>query len=137
MLLHKDGLIELNYDVATDVLFMQWPDVSGLTMPEIDFSLKKLIDTLRHYDIKHLFVDSRDSKMVGLTNEEHLNFLKRFTEHLMTTRLQKMARLATSDIRRENIVDVAAEEAINSLGITFEFRNFSDEATAYNWLLES
>ncbi|MER2996782.1 hypothetical protein [Pontibacter populi] len=136
MLLHKDGLIELNYDVVQDILSFRWPDLSGMTMPEIDFSLKKLIDTLRHYDIKNLLVDSRQSK-TDLSKDEHLALLLRFSEYLMSTRLQKMARLATSDLSRENVVDFAVEEAVNRIGITFVFRNFTDEASALKWLGES
>lgn len=136
MLLHKDGLVELNYDVVQDILSFRWPDLSGMTMPEIDFSLKKLIDTLRHYDIKNLLVDSRQSK-TDLSKDDHLALLLRFSEYLMSTRLQKMARLATSDLSRENVVDFAVEEAVNRIGITFVFRNFTDEASALKWLGES
>jgi hypothetical protein len=135
MLLHKDGLIELKYDVVQDILSLRWPDMSGMTMPEIDFSLKKLIDTLRHYDIKNLLVDSRESKR-DLGKEEHLALMLRFSEYLTSTRLKKMARLATTDLNRENVVDYAVEEANNRLGITFEIRNFADEASALKWFRE-
>ncbi|WP_162426828.1 hypothetical protein [Pontibacter pudoricolor] len=135
MLLHKDGLIELKYDVVQDILFLRWPDMSGMTMPEIEFSLKKLIDTLRHYDIKNLLIDSRESK-ADLDKEEHRALMLRFSEYLTSTRLKKMARLATTDLHRENVVDHAVEEATNRLGITFEFRNFADEAGALKWIRE-
>ncbi|GAA4424100.1 hypothetical protein GCM10023188_03540 [Pontibacter saemangeumensis] len=38
MLLHKDGLIELNYDVATDILTAKWPDMMNFTTAEIRFA---------------------------------------------------------------------------------------------------
>ncbi|MBJ6118340.1 hypothetical protein JAO76_09065 [Pontibacter sp. BT310] len=136
MLLHKDGLIELKYDVVLDILSLKWPDMSGMTLPEIEFSLQKLIDTLRHYDIKNLLIDSRESK-TDLDNEEHLALMLRFSEYLTSTRLKKMARLATTDLNRENIVDYAVGETNNRLGITFEIRNFADEAGALKWLREN
>ena len=134
MILHKDSLIELNYDVATDVLRVHWPDLSGFTMPEINYSLKKLIDTLRHYDIKKLLIDSRTSSVADITREEHHMVLLNFAKKLMTTRLEKLARIQTKDNNRENMVAQTAEEAINDLGIQYQFQNFSDETTALNWL---
>lgn len=137
MLLHKDGLIELNYDVRSDILSVRWPDLNGITISELEFSITKLVDTLRHYDIKNLLIDSRSSKIADITREEHLKVLLEFVKLLMTTRLEKLARIETTDIGREGVVDIAAEEAINRLGIRFDFRNFSDEVSAREWLGES
>jgi hypothetical protein len=137
MLLHKDGLIELNYDVRSDILSVRWPDLNGITISELEFSFNKLVDTLRHYDIKNLLIDSRSSKVADITREEHLKVLLDFVQLLMTTRLEKLARIETTDIGREGVVDIAAEEAINRLGIRYDFRNFSDEVSAREWLSES
>jgi hypothetical protein len=137
MILHKDSLIELNYDVATDVLKVHWPDLTGFTMPEINYSLKKLIDTLRHYDIKKLLVDSRTSSIADVTKDEHHLILLDFTRKLMTTRLERLARIQTNDNSREDLVLQTADEAIHDLGIQFQFQNFSDEATALSWLNEN
>ena len=137
MLLHKDGLIELNYDVKSDILSVHWPDLNGITISELEFSVTKLVETLRHYDIKNLLIDSRSSKVNDISREEHLKVLLDFVRSVMTTRLEKLARIETTDIGREGIVDIAAEEAITRLGMQFEFRNFSDEASAREWLSES
>ena len=137
MLLHKDGLIELNYDVRSDILSVRWPDLNGITISELEFSITKLVDTLRHYDIKNLLIDSRSSKVADITREEHLKVLLDFVKLVMTTRLEKLARIETTDIGREGVVDIAAEEAINRLGIRFDFRNFSDEVSAWEWLSAS
>ena len=137
MLLHKDGLIELNYDVVSDVLKVKWPDLTGFTMPEINYSLTKLIDTLRHYDIKKLLVDSRTSSVADVSQEEYHNVLFGFAKKLMTTRLEKMARIETADRSRENVVTQTADEAVNNLGIQYEFQNFTDEKTALRWLTAS
>ncbi|MEJ8755644.1 hypothetical protein WG947_01435 [Pontibacter sp. H259] len=137
MLIHKDGLIELNYDVVNDILKVRWPDLTGFTLPEINYSLKKLIDTLRHYDIKRLFVDSQASSLTDISWEEHHTVLINFTKMLMTTRIEKMARIETKDSTREDVVAQTAEEAINELGIKFQFKNFSDEGPALKWLCEN
>ncbi|NDK55812.1 hypothetical protein [Pontibacter fetidus] len=137
MLLHKDGLIELNYDVKWDVLSVRWPDLNGITISELEFSFAKLIDTLRHYDIKNMLIDTTASKVSEITQEQHLSLLIRFVKLVMTTRLQKLARIETADAGRENVVDIAAEEAINRLGIQFDFRNFSDEVSALEWLKQA
>jgi len=137
MLIHKDGLIELNYDVVNDILKVRWPDLTGLTMPEIDYSLSKLIDTLRHYNIKRLFIDSHTSSVADISREEHHMVLLNFTKMLMTTRIEKMARIETKDKNREDVVSQTAEEAIHELGIQFQFRNFTDERSAINWLCDN
>ena len=134
MLIHKDGLIELNYDVVNDILKVRWPDLTGLTMPEIDYSFHKLIDTLRHYDIKRLFIDSHTSSVADISREEHHMVLLKFTKMLMTTRIEKMARIETKDSSREDVVTQTADEAIHKLGIQFQFQNFTDEHTALSWL---
>ncbi|MBC5774751.1 hypothetical protein H8S95_11810 [Pontibacter sp. KCTC 32443] len=137
MLLHKDGLIELNYDVVHDILKVNWPDLTGATMPEINYSLKKLIDTLRHFDIKRLMVDSRGSSVADISREDHQAIIFNFAKKLMSTRLEKMARIETKDNARETVVVQTAEEAIHNLGIQYQFRNFSDELSAYKWLCEN
>ncbi|NEM97646.1 hypothetical protein [Pontibacter burrus] len=134
MLLHKDGLIELNYEVANDILSMDWPDLTGFTMPEISYSIRKLIDTLRHYDIKYLLVNSQQSNVSELTRAEYQRVLMEFVQQLMNTRLQKLARISTFDISRENVVDGIAEVALIQLGIQFEFRNFQYMEAALDWL---
>ncbi|HEY4650055.1 MAG TPA: hypothetical protein VIG72_01525, partial [Pontibacter sp.] len=136
MQLHKDGLIELNYNVASDILIMRWPDLTGFTMPEIDYAIRKIIDTLRHYDIKHLLVDSRFSTLSDLTRDEYQQVLVNFVQHLKTTRLQKLARICTPDASRELVIDETADLAINQLAIKFHFRNFADEVAALMWLSE-
>lgn len=134
MLLHKDGLIELKYEVANDILTMDWPDLTGFTMPEINYSIRKLIDTLRHYDIKYLLVNSQQSSVSELTRTEYQRVLMNFVQQLMTTRLQKLARISTTDTSRENVVDGIAEVALVKLGIKFEFRNFQNTDAALGWL---
>ncbi|MBB6610671.1 hypothetical protein H7F15_06455 [Pontibacter sp. Tf4] len=136
MLLHKDGLIELRYEVANDVLLMNWPDLTGITLPEIDYSIRKIIDTLRHYDIKNLLIDSRQSKLSDLSQEEYQGVLITFVQQLKTTRLQRLARISTVDSRREDVVDDTAELALKKMGIDFVFRNFAEQQAAYSWLTE-
>ncbi len=134
MQLHKDGLISLEYDVVGDVLKVKWPDLSGITLPEINYSIQKMIDTLRHYDIKNLLIDSSLSQLTDVSTEDHQDMLVDLVVYLKTTRIRKLARIQTLDNTRESVVDSVADEAVNRIGIDFEFRNFVNEQLAYNWL---
>ncbi len=52
MILHQDLLLELVYDVRTDILSVKWPDIKDVSVSELEYSFKKLLDTISHYDIK-------------------------------------------------------------------------------------
>lgn len=61
MILHQDLLLELVYDVRTDILSVKWPDIKDVSVSELEYSFQKLLDTISHYDIKRLLIDSSKS----------------------------------------------------------------------------
>ncbi|WP_347158848.1 hypothetical protein [Pontibacter chitinilyticus] len=135
MLLHKDGLIELNYEVATDILTVCWPDMTGFTRSEIGYALQKLIDTLKHYDIKKLLIDAR-SRVVELPEEEYADLMLDFSRNLLSTRLMKVARLQTLDMSREKKVERATAKVEKQVQIDIPYKSFADEVSALAWLRE-
>ncbi|WP_242919956.1 hypothetical protein [Pontibacter liquoris] len=135
MLLHKDGLIELHYEVASDILTVRWPDLTGASLSEVTYSFKMLTDTLKHYDIKRLLVDSRRNT-VEVPEETYLNLMTKFTHELLATRLVKFARLKATDPVREKKTEDATELVNSMIVIPIAFKNFSDEESARRWLRE-
>ncbi|GAB3813102.1 hypothetical protein [Pontibacter rugosus] len=136
MLLHNDGLIELNYDVASDILFVKWPDLTNVSEHEITYSFQKLIDTLRHYDIKNLLIDTRTNDIV-VTEQEYEAMMLQLSRDLLSTRLQRVARLQVLNPDREKRVVAAIEKISGYLHISVQYKSFTSEAEAFAWLKEA
>lgn len=133
MLIHRDGLIELNYDAATDILTVSWPDITEPGGSGLEYSFGKLIETIKYYDIKKLIIDSRFNK-VSIHEEAYTNLMRRIHNALSATRLEMAARLGSLDAVREAKASKHALLIIEQLKPTFAFRNFSNAGEALNWL---
>ncbi|WP_207431892.1 hypothetical protein [Sabulibacter ruber] len=133
MLLYKDGLLELNYEVTTDILSVRWPDLKFFSIAEIQYSLNKLVDALKHYDIKKLLIDSTSST-VEISEEEQKTIAYKFALMLQGTRVQKVARIINPDIKREQRSQKISGELTKEMTFTIQFENFPDQASALSWL---
>jgi hypothetical protein len=133
MLIHRDGLIELNYDAATDILTVSWPDIVETHGPGLDYSFGKLVETIKYYDIKKLIIDSRFNK-VFIQEEEYTLLVKRIHKELSLTRLEMAARLGSLDEAREAKASKHAVHIIDQIKPAFAFRNFDNANEALEWL---
>jgi hypothetical protein len=134
MILHRDGLIELRYDAATDILSVRWPDSRNASKAELQFSIAKLIDTLRHYDIKKLFIDASEN-VENVSDEEYREMNQKFAEDLVSsTHLQKIARIGAPNAIRQKIVEDIAGAELEKRQSKLSFREFGDEQSALEWL---
>ncbi len=133
MLLHNDGLIELDYDAATDVLTVKWPDIVSAAKTELYYSFLRLNDTIRLYDIKKLLIDSRCNK-VEVQEEEYDELMKVLCDGLKSSRLLKTARLGSMDQSREPKAEKHAHRLMNELKPAFAFKNFHNKSQALQWL---
>lgn len=133
MILHKDGLIELNYDVKDDILSVKWPDITNFIKSEAQYSFKLLIDAIRHYDVKKLLIDSRHN-VVEIPDPEYQTLMLQFSHDLVATRLQKIARIVSFDVNREQKVQAVSEQIRPQLKTTLHTQNFQTEAEALAWL---
>ncbi|KAA3439450.1 hypothetical protein [Rufibacter hautae] len=129
MIIYQSGLITLDYDPATDILFINWPDVQDFLVPEIRQALLILVDHIKSYDIKNLLIDSSRASL-DIPGTEYKEVIKEFGHNLMQTRLEKMARILTPNSTRENKV----EEARQELRFPIPLRTFTDSKEAYSWL---
>jgi hypothetical protein len=129
MIIFQNGLITLDYDPATDILFMEWPDVQDFLVPEIQQALRILVDHITNYDIKRLLIDSSKASL-EIPPDEYKDVLKEFAYNLMRTRLEKLARILTPNAMREDKV----EETQKEVSFTVALRTFSDKADALSWL---
>lgn len=136
MLLHRDGLIELNYEVTSDILSVKWPDMSNSSFSEIEHSINKLVETLKHYDIKKLLIDGRGTNL-EVADEDHRALAHRFAQELQETRLQKLARLASENKQLEKKSQEIGAKVQESIPLPFVIQTFSAEPDALRWLMAS
>jgi len=133
MILHQDLLLELVYDVRTDVLSVQWPDIKDVSVSELEFSFQKLLDTISHFDIKKLLIDSSKS-VVTLDDKIYKPLLFRLVLAFNNTRLQKMARIISENEYRENLLKSYVAEIKHKETIAFRTKEFEKQETALAWL---
>ena len=136
MILHKDGLIEMDYDVASDILLVKWLASDTSTSLELGYSMNLLVDKVRSYDIKKLLIDARED-VVGITDEEYVEINVEFANNLANTRLERVARLGTTNINRENFVKSLVEDVTSLTRTSLIYKEFNNEATAIVWLQEN
>lgn len=129
MVLYDNSLVRLNYNPATDILDVDCPDFNPLIMAEVKEAFNIIVDTVKHYDVKKLVIDSSKAA-INTSDNEHKAVLIKFARDLMGTRLQKFARVGTEDTLREKNVAEAKEEALFNIA----FQTFPDKATALAWL---
>ncbi|WP_207435534.1 hypothetical protein [Sabulibacter ruber] len=131
MIIYQSGLISLDYDPASDILYLQWPDVQEFLIPEIRQALRILVDHIKSYDIKYLLIDSSKASL-EIPPEEYKDVLKEFGYNLSKTRLQKFARILTTNLNREKKV----EEVKTEIAFPINLRSFSNKQEALAWLKE-
>jgi hypothetical protein len=132
MILYQSSFIILDYDPATDVLSVDWPDFQDFLIPEVEKEVQVLIDAIKHYDVKKLLIDTTKAR-VEIGNEQYSTFLTSFGLALKDTRLTRLARIGTSNPEREKITAQAKEAAYTDS--SFAFGSFGTRQEAMDWLL--
>lgn len=135
MIIHN-GIITLDYDPAKDVLVTSLPDIREFASSEVSFCLGLIIESIRNFDIKYLLLDSSNS-VVEVEDEAYKTITKSFALDLMSTRLKKLARVGTKDIKREEKSAKISEELRQEVNLPMEFGNFSTKEEAMEWLLQN
>jgi predicted HAD superfamily phosphohydrolase YqeG len=124
---HK--LLLLEYDPTIDVLFVEWPDFNHYALPELHFTLESLVEIIRSFDIKNLLVDATKT-VVAIEQEDYEEISGKFAQDLLTTRLQKLARLVSNSAVREKHVANFRKKS----NFSFAFESFATKEEAMSWL---
>jgi hypothetical protein len=135
MVLYENGLIRLDYDPATDVLNIRYPDLYDYLLPEIRNSIDILVDTIRNYDVKKVLLDSSKTH-VGVDRERSREVTMYLVSGFLKTRLQKLARVQSLSEAVEQTAQANISHVHASLSLPFEFRNFTERQEALGWLAE-
>lgn len=133
MILHQNSIIRLEYNPATDILEIKYPDLQKFILLEVKESLRLMVETIRNYDVKRLLMDA-SSTIIELNDEDNRNLSLHLAAELAKTRLQKVARIHPIDPSKE----VRAQENIRQIEkeglMPFELRTFNDRTAAIHWL---
>ncbi|MHC2990607.1 hypothetical protein OB13_03020 [Pontibacter sp. HJ8] len=133
MILYQDNVVKLDYSPAKDVIELVWPDMQEVFLPEIRQALAKTVEVIRLYDVKNLLIDASNSSVVLNASESHALSIEMVKE-LSYTRLQRLARIETQDMAREQ-ANVAQWSEIKKVAqVSFEFQTFADKSSALEWL---
>ena len=130
------GMITLNYNPVTDVLVSDMPDIKQFGLAEVSFCLGLIVENVRNYDIKNLLLDSSKS-IIDVENEAYQAISNQFGKDLLSTRLKRIARVGTTDIRREENAAKVTAELKQQLNLPIQFKSFSNQAEAMKWLRAS
>lgn len=133
MILFENSILRLDYNPASDILEVEYPDLQGYLIPEIKHSINIMLDIIKNYDIKHLLLDSTRT-VVSVSEEESREIATYLAGGLMKTRVQRVARVQS----RSESVEKTAQNNVKSIkesgSLPFELENFTSKAEALSWL---
>lgn len=129
MIIFENGLIKLDYDPSTDILFVDMPTVNSIVMPEVRRALAIIVEHVRNYDVKRLLIDARKTE-VEVNEESYATMIGNFSGELLATRIQRVARIVTHSEVRENVV----REVYKKKQLPIDFQSFTEIAPAVEWL---
>ncbi|WP_169788140.1 hypothetical protein [Rufibacter tibetensis] len=136
MLLYHNSILKLEYDPSTDILEMTWPDLTIGHLSEVKQALQTMVETVRDYDIKKLLVDGTKAS-ITIPDQDHTELDLKLAKDFTSTRLQKIARIESTDFKREFKAEKNRHTIHQNLNIPFLMQNFPDRTSALNWLNEA
>ncbi|GHA68759.1 hypothetical protein [Pontibacter akesuensis] len=133
MILFENSLISLDYNPSTDILEVGYPDLHDYLLPEIKHSINILIDKVKHYDVKRILLDSSKT-VISVGSEESRQIAVYLAAGLVTTRVQKVARLQSPSYAVEQSAEGNIQHIKESQQLPFLLQNFTSKAVAIDWL---
>ncbi|WP_147294299.1 hypothetical protein [Pontibacter diazotrophicus] len=133
MVLFDNSLIRLDYNPATDIMEVEYPDLHDYLLSEIKRSIDILLDTVNHYDVKRLLLDSTRT-IISVGDKESREIATYLAAGLTKTRVQKVARVQSPSATVENTAQHNIRHISVSQKLPFELQNFSSKALALEWL---
>ncbi|KAA3436918.1 hypothetical protein [Rufibacter hautae] len=136
MILYQNGLIELDYNPATDVLHVTLPDAHHIGISELKRSLDTIASYIQSYDVKKLLLNSSNTLLHDMDDTVYRGVVAQFFTDLKKSRLQRIARVGTQtpshEIRSANVTAALRQE----LAASFVLETFPSEPNALQWLLQ-
>ena len=135
MILEEDSLLNFRYNTVTQILSVNWPDLTNTPLPEIENSLQKLARNIKNFDIRKVLADHRHG-FTSLEGEAYKKVVEDYHRCLAETHLEKIARIIPENPAWEYFIIQLSQELKEKLNLPFEVRIFTKKAEAMEWLLE-
>jgi len=136
MIIHQDSLIVLNYDPQSDILSVKWPDLIEVPTSVIQYSFSKLVDSINHYHITKLLIDSKGT-ITQMSDAEYKPLAMKLASDLAATNLKKIARVVSDDQLREARTRAYGQEIQAKVTFIMKSKEFEDKDSALLWLAEA
>jgi hypothetical protein len=94
------------------------------------------VEAINSYDIKKLFLDSSKA-VIEVDDEAYRNVILTFSQDLLKSRLQKLARMGSSIARQELRATKVTDDIRQANTITVDFQNFGSRDEAIAWLVKA
>lgn len=133
MIIYQDSLLVLDYDVSSDVLYVNWPNLTEANILALNAAIGELLNAVKHFDIKRLLIDSSKSR-VDIADEKYRPLVFSIIGRLKETRLQRMARVIPENTFREVYLQSYNAQMRAQNLITFETGEFENKEQALSWL---
>src|SRR5688500_3020790 len=134
MILLQNSILKLDYNPATDILEIDYPDLHGFLVLEIKHNINALVDIIKNYDIKKVLLDSTKT-VISVSEEESKQVATYLAAGLVQTRVQKVAREQTQITNVETTAQFNISHIQASLSLPFQLKNFTSKADAIAWLM--
>ncbi|MBB6613032.1 hypothetical protein H7F15_18470 [Pontibacter sp. Tf4] len=134
MLLYNNGLLVVELMQEENLMLVDLPDIQSNNLPQVWHALQFVLEHINAREVTLLLLDSSKS-VVEVGIEEYAAVSKQFAMELMTTKLQKVARVASKDNQREEKVAQASSQIQKQVPRNITFSNFTRREEAVAWLL--
>ncbi|WP_210462829.1 hypothetical protein [Rufibacter roseolus] len=105
MIIYENGFVKIHYDPAEDIMFATLPQIDNSLFTEVRRSYDIVVDHVKSYDVKKLLIDASQTQ-VKVPEEVLLPIFSHFIKGLSSSRLQRLARIISSNISRERIIEL-------------------------------
>ncbi|WP_162426719.1 hypothetical protein [Pontibacter pudoricolor] len=135
MVLFENSIVKLDYDPATDIIEVAYPDLHTYLLAEIKYTIDLMVDIIKSYDIKKLLLDSSKTR-IAVSEEESREISAYLARGFATTRIQKVARLQSPSQPIEKLAQNNIKSLEQTQILPFQLKNFSYKTEATAWLKE-
>ena len=133
MILLHNSILKLDYNPATDILDIDYPDLHGFLVLEIKHNIDNMVEIIKNYDIKKVLLDSTKT-VISVSAEESKQVSAYLATGFMKTRIQKVARLQSLSSHVESTAQNNIKHIHQVLTLPFNLQNFTNKPDAISWL---
>jgi hypothetical protein len=133
MILLQNSILVLEYEPATDIMQVRYPDLNSMHLSEIRHSLNVMVENIRNYDVRKLLLDASNTAL-EVSEEDNRQITLELAGMLAKTRLLKVARVQPFDKEDEARAQKNIEAARQSGLLPYEVGSFTNRTDALNWL---